>query len=150
MVVKRLVDMVTPLVKPSIGEQGLAKVLHYCLKLYKIEVLLIKEIISSRLSSLPPLFLLMLTETAESLSSNIQEYLSANDKLQQSVSTKRKRGDRGKQSTDKLGKVIPSLIYEMEQFDLQLIKLVSVVTVDKAQISKLVKRSQVRDFRLKI
>jgi hypothetical protein len=63
---------------------------------------------------------------------------------------KRKRGSKGPQSMNNLNKLIPGLIFQMEQFDVQLIKLTSVVSSEKDFVSKLVKRSQVRDFRLKV
>ena len=124
--------------------------LLFATKLYKIEVQLIKDMTLSRPSTLSPQFLTMLTETAESLSPKIQTILSDHERIKQGNGTKRKRGGHGKPAMDKLSKVIPSLIYEMEQFDVQLIKLTSVLTVDKIQVSRLVKRSQVRDFKLKI
>ena len=52
--------------------------------------------------------------------------------------------------TSKLDKIIPDLIFQMEQFDVNVIKLSNRLKTDKSFLAKLVKRSNVRDFRLKL
>lgn len=119
----------------------------------------IKDLIIAKPGILSSLFKSMLTETAGELSKKIQEYLKnaeesvRKDYLSSLNTTKRKRCGAQKAAsvgTKKLSKVIPGLIYQMEQFDVQLIKLSAVVLTDKMFINKLVKRSQIRDFRLKV
>ena len=159
-VVKKICEIIQPLISFSVGESCLERILTCITRIYKLEIALIKDLIQNRPTVLPPMFKLLLTETAGDLSKKIHEYLNDSNEdakrrdgvMSTAHTTKRKRGMDKKPvtSSGKLGKVIPGLIYQMEEFDVQLIKFAGVITGEKSFISKLVKRSQIRDFRLKV
>lgn len=156
-VIKRLCEIVTPLVTVYLGDVCLERVLSIATRLYKFEVILLKDVLASKPSLLPPIFKMMLTEISEVLTDKIHSYLQEQGTSREQMSImcapaglKRKKGSKGPPKSDKLSKTIPGLIYEMEQSQTQLIKLSAVLTLEKSFVSKLVKRSQVRDFRLKV
>jgi len=133
------------------------RVLSYATRIYKLLVALLRDVLAERPNSLQSMLRLLLSRTAENLATKIQSYFSASSastKNIELVASKRKRGGGGTSSgssaANKLSKVVPGLIFQMEQLDLMLIKLSGVIAVDKPFISKLVKRSQVRDFKLKV
>ena len=127
--------------------------------------------VASKISPLPPLFKMMLAETADKLSVKIEKCLhnstfptsfatvksnrrkhtvaAANTGVE-SNRNKRGAGCKGSAAaaSSKLSKLIPPLVFQMEQLDLQLIKLSAAVATEKAFISKLIKRSQIRDFKI--
>ena len=53
-----------------------------------------------------------------------------------------------KTSVAKQAKCVPALIFQMEQLDLQLIKLAAIVT-DKTVVSKFILKTTARDFQVK-
>ena len=152
-VIKRLCEIINQLISSTLGDTSLEKVLVFISKLYKIQVQLVRDLITSKSTLLSHLFKQMLTETAEKLSPKIQNFLSQSSDWSLFLSTstkKRKVSKSNKNSSNKLDKVIPVLIFQMEQLDVQLIKLSNILTLEKTFISKLIKRSQIRDFRLKV
>jgi hypothetical protein len=64
-VMKRVVDIISPIISTVLGEQCLEKVLLYTTRVYKVEGQLIKGVITSKPSVLHPLFKSMLTVTAD-------------------------------------------------------------------------------------
>ena len=154
---KKLAEIISPLFSASIGCASLEKILNFTIRYYKILITLVKDstlwrgknVLSTPLKE-------MVTAVSELLSPNIHSYLGESEqnecKLKMfTISTNEKKG-KSKMSmmTSKLDKITPDLIFQMEQFDVNVIKLSNRLKTDKSFLAKLVKRSNVRDFRLKL
>ena len=153
-VMKRFAEIISPLFSVSIGFASLEKLFTFTIRYYKLLVVIMNELLSRERNVLAVPLKELITTVSQALSPNIYNYLNAVEQNEQklklcSASSKRKR-EESKSSATKLDTIVPGLIFQLEQFDVSLIKLSSCAIAENTYLTKLIKRSNIRDFRLKL
>jgi hypothetical protein len=107
-----------------------------------------------KIQAVPPVYRSLSEYVANAVNPRIEEFLlsihNSPGGSSGANSTGSANGNGSILKINRQAKVVPELIFNMEQLDVQLIKLSAVVRiVDKNSITRLIKRTAARDFRIK-
>ncbi len=115
-------------------------------KVYKVFVKLTRELVADKVTFPPDHFLRMARFASEVMAPKLQKLLNHLHKaLDRQQADGAGMGMRSQLS--KHAKLVPELIYQIEQWDLQLIKLAGVVK-DPSEVRRFIKRTDARDFKI--
>jgi hypothetical protein len=109
-------------------------------KLYKIQTHITHTLVALKVTVLPPLYILLADYISQHCSYKMETFLIGTHSEKERANTVQK--------IKKQGKVVPELIYHMEQLDVELISL-SKTVLDRSTVTKFIKPSAARDFRFR-
>ena len=134
-----------PMITASILLPDIPNFVSYMFVFFVVhQVRVTKSLVAQKAFSLPPAYRALAEYVANSANPKIEDFI---------LTIHNTEGGKGKTMVkiNRQAKVVPDLIFNMEQLDVQLIKLSSIVRlVDKKSVTKLIKRTAARDFKITI
>ena len=155
---KKLIEASTLLIKNNHNKGSVSeRILSMFCKTYKLLTQMSRSLITFKVKKPCDQFLALLKSCCNELNPDVDKLLTtlhSNNNDEEPKKKKSKKDDNnngnsnnGDKKTTRQAKVVPELIYQMEQLDLQIIKL-SQYVVNKHDYSKLIRRTNSRDFQI--
>lgn len=135
-ILNRILTSMQHLIIVELGEDNVERLLVLLGKVYKVQVHITKAIVASKKSSLPETFKYLMETVSSHVTPRISKFLM---QVQNSAGSRK--------LLMRFSRSIPALIFQMEQLDLQLIKLSGLV-LEKGVVSRYIVKTSARDFKI--